>query len=189
MDTPLLDVVLALPPHEIEPAILDVLQHHRITPHLRVLKHASVQHALLSNYSRSLRIAASSERTSGFFRGSLSSMLHASIDKAAVASLLNVSPSSVSRALSISNERYHNGLMTGIHNKFASPTKYKVSRLPVATSIVTDWIISHCHPSANSANVVRNRNADGTWSYEIMHYRNESIAELFTKYKAGTKNA
>ena len=73
--------------------------------------------------------------------------------------------------------------VTGKHNKFVCKTNYKVSRFPVAPSMVTNWILDHCRASANSANVVRQREANGAWGFQIRHYRDSSINDLFNEYK------
>jgi len=172
-----------IPPERIEPELLQVFKHQQIAPHLHVLSSCSTKHNLLSNYSQALRVAAKSERVSGFFRGSLGTMLSDETDKAEAAEVLGISTRSITRALLHAREKLRDSLLTGKHNKFVTKTQYKASRLPVEPSLVTNWILDHCRASANSSNVVRQREANGSWGFQVMHYRDSSIGELFQQYK------
>lgn len=172
-----------IPANRLESELIQALQHSRIQPHLAILKYATVKHNLLQNYSQALQVAAKHERVSGFFRGSLGTMLSSTLDKNHVAEILGIDRRSVTRSLQLAQENLQNKIITGKHNKLVRKTNYTVNRLPVQPSIITNWILSHCRASANSANVVRQRDANGTWSFQIMHYRDSSIDELFKEYK------
>lgn len=179
----LVNILCQLPKSDIEPMLLDVLDHPAITPSLQVLANARLKHSLLHTYSQSLRIAKSSERTSGYFRGSLAAVLTPEMDAVQTANVLGVSPQSIKRAIKRVEQNRIDRILTGVHNKFIVPTKYRISRKPVKEDTVTNWILDHCRPTANSSNVVRCRQLDGSWSFEAKHYRTDTVADLFLKYK------
>lgn len=179
----LMDAFAQIPVRSLETELLVVFKHDRVSPHLNVLKFASTKHTLLHNYSQALQVASKNERVSGFFRGSLGTMLSAAITKPEAAQVVGVSTRSITRAMADIRKKQADSAVSGKHNKFVSKTNYKVSRLPVAPSMVTNWILDHCRASANSANVVRQREANGAWGFQIRHYRDSSINDLFNEYK------
>ena len=161
MEATLLASLQQIPTKQLETTILNILKHNTVAPHLSILAYAETKHSLLHNFSHSLSLAASAECTSGYFCGSLAAILSPSLKKNEAASVLDISMQSIDRALKLKEERRQLSILTGNHNKFVTKTNYKVSRLPIVGSTVTDWVISHCRPSANSSNIVRTKNENG----------------------------
>lgn len=181
------DVLLAaiqkIPTQHIETELLKLFHDYRVFRYLNVLRFAETKHWLLHNYSQALSVAKKNERVSGFFRGSLGTMLTEDIKQNEAAEILNIDKRSIQRSLKQAQEKLQARIITGKHNKFVQRTCYSVSRLPVQPSVVTNWILDHCRASANSSNTVCQRDFNGNWTFNVMHYRDATIDELFTEYK------